>query len=135
MRDRRDAGQRLAAKAESVNRGEVVGALNLARRVALEREAGILGAHPFAVVLDAYEALAAQLDVDLDAPRAGVDGVFDQLFDDRRGPLDHLAGGDLIGKVGGEEIDAAHDGLRAEGSGLGADGTRAFSASALIPKP
>ena len=103
MRDRRDAGQRFAAEPERVDRGEIVGALNLARGVTLEREPRILRAHPFAVVLDAHEPLAAQLDVDLDAPRAGVDGVFDELFDDRCRPLDHLAGGDLIGEIGREE--------------------------------
>ena len=109
MRDRRDAGQRLAAEPERVNRGEIVGALNLARRVTLERQPRILRAHPIAVVLDAHEPLAAQLDVDLDAARAGVDGVFDELFDDRRRTLDNLAGGDLIGEVGGQEVDDAHD--------------------------
>ena len=109
MRDRRDARQRLAAKAERVNGGEIVGSLNLARRVALEREPRILRAHPLAIVFDADEPLAAQLDVDLDPPRAGVDGVFDELFDDRCRTLDHLAGGDLIGEVGWEEVDAAHD--------------------------
>ena len=108
MRDGRDAGQRFAAEPERVNRGEIVGPLNLARGVALEREPRILRTHPFAVVLDTHEALAAQLDVDLDAPRAGVDGVFDELFDDRCGTLDNLAGGDLIGEVGGKKVDAAH---------------------------
>ncbi len=101
MRHRRDARQRLAAEPERVNGGEIVGALNLARRVALEREPRIIRAHPLAVILDAHEALAAHLDVHLDAPRACVDGVFDELFDDRRRALDNLAGGDLIGEIDG----------------------------------
>ncbi len=48
-----------------------------------------------AVIDDANEFGAARVEVDVDAGRAGVDGVFEQLLDDRRGPLDHLAGGDL----------------------------------------
>ena len=97
MRDRRDAGQRLAAKSQRVDGGEIVGPLNLAGRVALERQPRIVRAHPLAVVFDAHQALAAHFDVDLNAPRAGVDGVFDELFDDRGRPLDDFAGGDLIG--------------------------------------
>ena len=110
VRDRRDAGQRFASEAERVDGGEVVGALNLARRVTLERQPRILRAHPFAIVFDAHEPLAAQLDVDLDAARARVDGVFDELFDDRGRPLDDLAGGDLVREVGGKEGDATHYG-------------------------
>src|SRR6185436_5770120 len=34
--------------------------------------------------------------------------VFDELLDDRSGPLDHLAGGDLIGQILGQLRDAAH---------------------------
>ena len=60
MRHRRDARQRFAAEPERVNGGEIVGALNLARRVALEREPRILRAHPLAVVFDAHKPLAAQ---------------------------------------------------------------------------
>ena len=37
---------------------------------------------------------------DLDLARAGVDGVLDQLLDDARGPLDHLAGGDAVDGLG-----------------------------------
>ena len=83
-----------------MNGGEIVGALNLARRVALEREPRIIRAHPLAVILDAHKALAAHLDVHLDAARACVDCVFDELFDDRRRALDNLAGSDLIGEIG-----------------------------------
>ena len=97
MRNRRDARQRLAAESERVDGREIVGAPNLARRVPLEREPRIFRAHALAVVFDAHEPLAAQLDVDLDAARARVDGVFDELFDDRCRTFDDLAGGDLVG--------------------------------------
>jgi hypothetical protein len=97
MRDRRNARQRFAAKPKSVNRGEIVGAVNLARRVPIEREARVVRAHAVAVILDAHEPLSPHLDVDLNAPRARVDGVFDQFFDDRCRALDDLTCGDLIG--------------------------------------
>ena len=99
MRDRRDRRQRLAAEAERRDRREIVGAPDLAGRVALDGQPRIVGLHPLAVVLDADLLLAAELDVNDDAPRAGVDGVLDQLLHDRRRPLDDFAGGNLVGEV------------------------------------
>ncbi len=96
MRDRRNAGQGFAAEAERVDGREIVCPPDLARRVTLERQACIFGAHALAVVFDPHETLTAQLDVDLNAPRAGVDRVFDELFDDRGRPLDHFAGSNLV---------------------------------------
>ena len=43
-----------------------------------------------------------------DARGAGVDGVLDELLDDRRRPLDDLAGGDLVGELGRQPMDAVH---------------------------
>ena len=74
----------------------------------LERQPRVFRAHALAVILDPHQPLAAQFDVNLDASRARVYGVFDELFGDRRGTFDDLARGDLIRKVTGEEIDAAH---------------------------
>ena len=34
--------------------------------------------------------------------------VLDQLLDDRGRPLDDLAGGDLVGEIGGQARDLAH---------------------------
>ena len=102
VRDRRDRRQRFAAEPEREDRGEVVGAPDLARRVPLDRQPRILRLHPLAVVLDADLLLAAELDVNREPARAGVDRVLDQLLDDRGRPLDDLAGGDLVGEVGGQ---------------------------------
>jgi hypothetical protein len=41
------------------------------------------------------------LRLQFDAARRGIDAVLQQLLDHRGGPLDHLAGGDLIGQLGG----------------------------------
>ena len=42
---------------------------------------------------------------DVDAPRAGVDRVLDQLLDRRSRPLDHFAGGDAVDQ---QRIEAAN---------------------------
>ena len=102
VRDRGDAGQRLAAKAERADRRQVVGAGDLAGGVALDRQPRVLSLHPLAIVLDADRLLAAELDGDGDAAGAGVERVLDQLLDDRGRPLDDLARGDLVRQdVGG----------------------------------
>ena len=43
-------------------------------------------------------AVARRLDLHVDPPRAGVDGVLDQLLHHGGGALDHLAGRDLVGQ-------------------------------------
>ena len=49
-----------------------------------------------AVVADADQADAAFLQVDVDAQRAGIQGVLDQLLDHRGRALDDFAGGNLV---------------------------------------
>ena len=73
----------------------------------LDREPRVVGLHPLAVVLDADLFLAAELDVDGHARRAGVDGVFDELLDDGGGTLDDFAGGDLVGEIDGQPMDVS----------------------------
>ena len=101
-------GQRLAAETERANRAEILRARDLARRVPLDRQPRILGLHPFAVVLDPQQLLAAKLDRDRDARRAGIERVLDQLLDDRGRTLDDFAGGDLIREMEGKPVDAGH---------------------------
>ena len=57
---------------------------------------------PHAVVDHREEGAAAFLQGDGDAPRAGVDGVLDQLLHGAGRPLDDLAGGDPVDQVGGQ---------------------------------
>ncbi len=108
MGDGRDGGERLAAESERQDGGEIVGAANLARRVALDGEPCVLGRHPFPIVFDADLLLAAQLDVNGHPAGAGVDGVLDQLLDDRGRTFDDLARGDLVCDLRGQTIDVAH---------------------------
>ena len=108
LRDRSDAGERFSPEAERRQREEVVLVTDLARGVALEGEHRVVVVHALAVVGHADEGRAAALQLHFDAGRPGVERVLDQLLDDARGSLDHLAGCDLVGEVGGQRLDPAH---------------------------
>jgi hypothetical protein len=69
--------------------------------MALDRQSSVLRFHAFAVVFDADQFLAAEIDRDADPPRARVKGVFDEFLDDRRRTLHNFARRDLIREVGG----------------------------------
>src|SRR5580693_8181793 len=77
--------------------------------MAFEGEHGIVAHHAAAVVGDLDQLFATSFDVDLDASRACVERVLEQLFYHRGRALHHLAGGDFVGYVLGEYVDAAHD--------------------------
>ena len=85
LRHRGDAGQGLAAEAERSELAQVLQPLQLTGSVALESEGRLGGGDAEAVVGDADQARAAALDLDLDGAGTAVDGVLDQLLDDRGG--------------------------------------------------
>jgi hypothetical protein len=58
-----------------------------------------------AIVTHPYQSNAAALDIDLNAVRTGIQAVFDEFLDDRSRPLDHLACGDLVDELTGENAD------------------------------
>ena len=92
---RADRGQRLAAESEAPDAQEIVlGQLRGA--VTLDGERELVPRHALAVIADGDEALAAVAQHHLDAARAGVDRVLDQLLHRRGGALHHLAGGDAV---------------------------------------
>jgi hypothetical protein len=76
--------------------------------VALKGQQGVVAVHAVAVVGDADELAAARFDFDADARGARVQGILQQLFDHRSRPVDHLAGGDLVGHLVGKNADAPH---------------------------
>ncbi len=78
--------------------GEII-VLELGGGVALDGEFQIIGPHAGAVVGDADELEAAAGGSDVDAARAGVDGVLHQLLDDACRPLDDLTRGNAIYEV------------------------------------
>ncbi len=99
-RHRSNAGKGLAPKTERPYGGQIFGSENLAGRVAFKCERGVFGAHASPVVRDADHFSARAGDVDANGARACVDRILDELLDDGRGPLDHLARRDLIADVG-----------------------------------
>src|SRR5260370_42490200 len=109
--DAGDGGEGFAAEAEGGDRQEVVGGAELRGGVALEGEEGVVLDHAVAVVGDADELAASGFDFDADAGGAGVERVFEELFDDGGGALDDFAGGDLVRREVGEDADAAHEGV------------------------
>jgi hypothetical protein len=74
---------------------------DLAGGVALQGQAELPGLDAAAVVGNGDAPDAAVLDAHFDSARAGVECVLEQLLDDRGGPLDDLAGGDLAHQVSG----------------------------------
>src|SRR6185437_2842305 len=94
-----DTGQRLAAKAEGGDALQVSQRVNLAGGVAGEGQRHIIRRDARAVVADADQVEAAARDLQPNRAGVGVQRVLDQLFDHRRGPLDHLSGGDLGGDI------------------------------------
>src|SRR3954468_23872667 len=82
VRDRRNAGQRLAAKTKSTNSAEILRTLDLAGRVPLDRKPCIVRLNAFAALLDPEHPLGAEFNRNRNTGRAGVNGVLDQLLDD-----------------------------------------------------
>ncbi len=72
----------------------------------LEGQPGVAGADPRAVVGDEDALHSAAGNFDLDAAGPRVQGVFDQLLDDRRRALYNLARGDLIRERRGHDLDS-----------------------------
>ena len=105
--DAGDARQRFAAKAQRRHlfdrfAGQFGGC------VTFERQRHFVGRHPATIVghLDARQPAFDQLDRD---PRsARVDRIFDQFLESRRGPFDHLAGGDAVDQIFGQATDLRH---------------------------
>ena len=76
--------------------------------MALEGQQSVVAIHAVAVVGDADQLSPAAFDLDANAHGAGVERVLKEFLDDRCRPIDHLAGGDLIGNLIGKDADLAH---------------------------
>ncbi|MBK6396018.1 MAG: hypothetical protein IPF73_16180 [Betaproteobacteria bacterium] len=107
-RHRRDRRQRLAAEAQRRDRLEVGGRADLRRRMPRDRERQVLAVDAPAVVHDADALDAAAGEVHVDARRARVEAVLDQLLQRRRRPLDDLARRDLVDEQVRQRTDRAH---------------------------
>ena len=101
-----------------------------------QRHRQLAGGDAAAIVAHPHQSDAAALDVDLDARRAGVECVLDELLDHRGGPLDHLAGGDLVDELAGKNADP-HGGRSLQAIGraeraLSDQGVVAAASAALV---
>src|SRR5262249_38955899 len=93
--DAADRGQRFAAKTKRADAEQIIGAGELAGRVAGKGEGQIFRKDAAAVVDDTNQLRAPLFDVDVNAAAAGIDRVFQEFLDDAGGPLDDLSGGNL----------------------------------------
>ncbi len=101
-----DRSQRFAAKPQAHDPLEVFQVANLAGRVACQRQRQIVRRDAAAIVTHFQQFDAGLLDVDIDAPRAGIEAVFQQLLDHRSRTLDNFARRNLVGQTRTEQFDA-----------------------------
>ena len=102
--NRTDRGQGLATEAQAKHLLQVFQLANFAGGMSRQSQRQIICGDAAAVVTHAQQLGAALLDVHFDAPGAGVQTVFQQLLDHRGGPLNHLAGGDLVGQARAQQL-------------------------------
>src|SRR6185312_2062266 len=107
-RHRRNGRQSLAAKAKSIDIEQVFRVLDFGSCVALKGEQRVITHHATAIVDYLKKLLAAAFDLNPNPSGAGVNGVFQQLFQNRCRTLHHLSGGDFVGYVFGKNVDPAH---------------------------
>ena len=93
--------QRLAAKTEGPDGKQVLLGLQLGGSMPLERQRHLGRRDPRSVVGHLDQAATTALDAHADGACPGIEGVLDQLLDDRRGSFNHLTGGDGGGDVFG----------------------------------
>ena len=76
--------------------------------MALESQHSVVAHHATAIVCHLDQLLAASFDVYSNALCTCVERVLQQFLHYRGRALHHFAGGDLVGDVVGENVDAAH---------------------------
>src|SRR5947208_15821659 len=107
-RYRADRCERVAGKSVAADAFEVLQAADLARGVARGRKRQAVAPDAGAVVLDLDALCAPLVERHGDAARVRVEAVLEQLLEHRRGPLDHLAGGDLADQEIGQDANRWH---------------------------
>jgi hypothetical protein len=99
-----DRGQRLAAKSQAGDALEFLETGDFAGGMARQRERQFIAGDSAAIVRHPDTLDPALLQFDTDFARAGIDTVFQQFLQGRRGALDHLAGGDLRNQQIGKNV-------------------------------
>ena len=96
LTDGGDGGQRFAAEAERAQFGEVLRGAQFAGGVPREGQADLRRADAMAIIAHADALGATATDFDVNAARAGIERILDELLDDRSRPLDDLTCRDLV---------------------------------------
>jgi len=90
-----DGWQGFSTKSESPNIEKVIVGY-LGCTMSADCQYQVVLAHAFAVIGNAHERLPTGSGHDLDVPRSGINGIFNQFLDDAGGPLDYFAGRNLV---------------------------------------
>ena len=94
--DRGNARESFPAEAKGLEPEQVVQGVDLTGRVPFDGEQRIIGAHPRTVVHDRNLPAAPRQKLNRYLCASGIDAVFHQFLDHRRGSFDHFAGSNLI---------------------------------------
>ena len=108
LRHGRDGRQGLATEAHGADGLQPPLIPELGGCVPQEGHPGVLRGHAAAVIRDPDAGGAPVLYGDGDVPCPGIKGIFHQFLDHRSRALHHLAGGDHVRHMGGEDIDNRH---------------------------
>src|SRR5712691_1402963 len=108
VRDRGNARKCLTAEPEAGDGVEVGEGRDLAGRVAHKCKRQLVRGNSGSVVAYTNRRPSGTSHVGADAARVGIEGVFDELFDNRCGTFDHLPGGDRIRDLGQEDANLRH---------------------------
>ena len=73
-----------------------------------QRQHGVAAVHADSIIRDAHQRLSAIFDGDGDRGGTRIERVLDKFLDDRRGPFDHFARGDLVSNGARQNGDSRH---------------------------
>ncbi len=106
-RHRGNAGQCLAAKAHGIDTPDIFKALQFAGGKTLKGQTDTLSRNTKAIV-DNPQKAPTLIHFNLDKGRTGIEGVFNQFFNHRSRPLNHLTRSNLVGDLGIKQLNRFH---------------------------
>ena len=108
IRHRGDGGQCFPSEAEGSDAVQILGGADLGGGVAADGHRQILGRHAASVIGHPHEGDAAVLYLHGNMLRPCVNGVFHHFLDSRCGAVHHLACGDEVGDLKGQNLNMSH---------------------------
>ncbi len=110
-RHRGNRRQRLTAKSQRRNLQQVVRRAQLRSRVPLKGQQRIVAVHAVSIVGHANQLASTRLNLHANPRSPGIERIFEQFLHHRRRPVHHLARGNLVSHLIGENPYAPHKGL------------------------